>query len=169
MFLRKPPPSPLAQFPPQSPDDIAREAMAKRNAKPAPQQAADWRRYAPLGFCILLIAAVALLSAAARAQSVSGEAQRVFARLDSSQEFLQRLHARDQPDQIVFMAQAEHRIDQIVTCAFFPQRHFQAIGQEFQNLGDGRFVGFGEAFHGAFVVLLLDVLVPARRREQIVG
>jgi hypothetical protein len=36
-------------------------------------------------------AAVALLGAAARAQSASGEAQRVFARLDSSQEFLQRM------------------------------------------------------------------------------
>jgi hypothetical protein len=38
-----------------------------------------------------LAAAVALLALAARAQSVSGDAQRIFARLDSSQEFLQRM------------------------------------------------------------------------------
>lgn len=40
-----------------------------------------------------LAAAVALLGVAARAQSASGEAQRVFARLDSAQEFLQRVRA----------------------------------------------------------------------------
>ncbi len=40
---------------------------------------------------IPLAAAAAVLWAAARAQSASGEAQRVFARLDSAQEFLQRM------------------------------------------------------------------------------
>ena len=40
---------------------------------------------------IPLAAAVALLAAAAHAQSASGDAQRIFARLDSEQEFLQRM------------------------------------------------------------------------------
>jgi hypothetical protein len=40
-----------------------------------------------------LAIAVALLAAAAHAQSASGEAQRIFARLDPSQEYLQRMRA----------------------------------------------------------------------------
>jgi hypothetical protein len=48
-------------------------------------------RRAHLAVFIPLAAAVALLGAAAHAQSASGEAQRVFARLDSTQEFLQRM------------------------------------------------------------------------------
>jgi hypothetical protein len=48
-------------------------------------------RSARLAALIPLTAAVALLWAAARAQSASGDAQRVFARLDSAQEFLQRM------------------------------------------------------------------------------
>jgi hypothetical protein len=48
-------------------------------------------RRARLAAFIPFAAAVALLWAAARAQSASGEAQRVFARLDSGQEFLQRM------------------------------------------------------------------------------
>ena len=51
----------------------------------------DGERRARLAAFLPLGAAVALLGAAARAQSASGEAQRVFARLDSSQEFLQRM------------------------------------------------------------------------------
>jgi hypothetical protein len=47
-------------------------------------------RRARLAAFIPLAAAVPLLWAAARAQSDSGDAQRVFARLDSAQEFLQR-------------------------------------------------------------------------------
>src|ERR1017187_5801569 len=49
------------------------------------------QRRARLAALIPLAAAVPLLWAAARAQSASGDAQRVFARLDSSQEFLQRM------------------------------------------------------------------------------
>jgi hypothetical protein len=52
---------------------------------PGGERRARLAAFLPLG------AAVALLGAAARAQSASGEAQRVFARLDSSQEFLQRM------------------------------------------------------------------------------
>src|ERR1019366_7817917 len=48
-------------------------------------------RRARLECLIPLAAAVPLLGAAARAQSASGEAQRVFARLDSAEEFLQRM------------------------------------------------------------------------------
>ncbi|MCX6628196.1 MAG: hypothetical protein NTW28_11280 [Candidatus Solibacter sp.] len=48
-------------------------------------------RRARLAALMPLAAAVALLSAAAHAQSASGYAQRVFARLDSAQEFLQRM------------------------------------------------------------------------------
>ena len=48
-------------------------------------------RRARLACLIPLAAAVPLLGAAARAQSASGEAQRVFARLDSAEEFLQRM------------------------------------------------------------------------------
>src|ERR1019366_1740817 len=53
----------------------------------------DGERRARLAAFLPLAAAVALLGAAARAQSASGEAQRVFARLDPSQEFLQRTRA----------------------------------------------------------------------------
>jgi hypothetical protein len=48
-------------------------------------------RRARLAALMPLAAAVVLLGAAASAQSASGEAQRVFARLDSAQEFLQRM------------------------------------------------------------------------------
>jgi hypothetical protein len=48
-------------------------------------------RRARLGALVPLAAAATLLAAAASAQSASGEAQRVFARLDGSQEFLQRM------------------------------------------------------------------------------
>ncbi len=48
-------------------------------------------RRARLTAFVPLAAAVALLAAAARAQSASGDAQRIFARLDSGQEFLQRM------------------------------------------------------------------------------
>ncbi len=48
-------------------------------------------RRARLAAFIPLAAAVAVLGVAASAQSASGEAQRVFARLDSAQEFLQRM------------------------------------------------------------------------------
>ena len=51
----------------------------------------DQRRRARLTAFIPLAAAIALLAVAARAQSASGDAQRIFARLDSSQEFLQRM------------------------------------------------------------------------------
>jgi uncharacterized protein DUF6798 len=51
----------------------------------------DPRRRARLAAFIPLAAAVALLAVAAGAQSASGDAQRIFARLDSSQEFLQRM------------------------------------------------------------------------------
>ena len=47
-------------------------------------------RRARLAALMPLAVAVALLGAAARAQSASGDAQRVFARLEPSQEFLQR-------------------------------------------------------------------------------
>ena len=50
-------------------------------------------RRARLAAFIPLAAAVAMLGAAARAQSASGEAQRVFGRLDPAQEFLQRMRA----------------------------------------------------------------------------
>jgi hypothetical protein len=52
---------------------------------PNPERRARLAAFLPLG------AAVALLVIAARAQSASGEAQRVFERLDSGQEFLQRM------------------------------------------------------------------------------
>src|SRR5450432_4205502 len=52
---------------------------------PHPERRARLVAFIPLG------AAVALLCVAARAQSDSGDAQRIFARLDSSQEFLQRM------------------------------------------------------------------------------
>jgi hypothetical protein len=48
-------------------------------------------RRARLAAFIPLAAATALLCAAARAQSASGEAQRVFGRVDGAQEFLQRM------------------------------------------------------------------------------
>ena len=48
-------------------------------------------RRARLTGLIPLATAAALLAIAARAQSTSGDAQRVFARLDASQEFLQRM------------------------------------------------------------------------------
>ena len=46
------------------------------------------------------------------------------------QKGLQRFHTRHQTHQIVFIAQTEHRVDQIVTNAFFLQRHFQPVGEE---------------------------------------
>ncbi len=52
---------------------------------PGPERRARFAAFVPLA------AAVALLGAAAHAQSASGEAQRVFARLDGAQEFLQRM------------------------------------------------------------------------------
>ncbi len=48
-------------------------------------------RRARLSALVPLAAAAALLAAAAGTQSSSGDAQRIFARLDSSQEFLQRM------------------------------------------------------------------------------
>ncbi len=50
------------------------------------------------------------------------------------EECLQRLDPGHQPHQIVFMAQRKHRVDQIVADAFFPQRDFQAVGEEGKNL-----------------------------------
>jgi hypothetical protein len=52
---------------------------------PGPQRRARLAAFIPLSV------AVVLLGAAAHAQSASGEAQRIFARLDGAQEFLQRM------------------------------------------------------------------------------
>jgi hypothetical protein len=52
---------------------------------PSPERRARLAAFVPLA------AAVALLGTAARAQSASGEAQHIFARLDGAQEFLQRM------------------------------------------------------------------------------
>jgi hypothetical protein len=43
---------------------------------------------------------------------------------------LQRLDPRHQPHQIVFIAQAEHRIDQVVAGAIFLQCDFQAVSDK---------------------------------------
>ena len=46
---------------------------------------------------------------------------------------MQRLDPSHKPHQIVFIAEREHGIDQIVAHAFFPESNFQPIGEKLHD------------------------------------
>lgn len=50
-------------------------------------------------------------------------------------EALQRLHPREQADQIILPAQREHRVDQVVTDAGLALLDLQAVGEEIEQFG----------------------------------
>ena len=82
--------------------------------------------------CVAILALVLLLLDLedVRRAAIAGEQVRAVVGFE---ECLQRFDAAHEADQIVFVAEREHGIDQIVANAFFPQRDFQAVGKEYEG------------------------------------